>query len=84
MNSRCITTCDARARLAGSGRREPSLLRATDVAIRAKAYRLLGPTESALRDLREAVRLTPEASVANDNLAWFLATCPEDRIRKVA
>ena len=60
---------------------EPSLFRSTDLAIRAKAYIVLGQSESALRDLREAVRLTPEASVVNDNLAWFLATYPNERFR---
>ena len=60
---------------------EPALFRATDLAIRSKAYWVLGQSESALRDLREAVRLTPQASVANDNLAWFLATYPNERFR---
>jgi TonB family protein len=60
---------------------EPSLFRSADLAIRAKAYMVLGQSESALRELREAVRLTPEASVVNDNLAWFLATYPNERFR---
>lgn len=60
---------------------EPPLFRATDLDLRSRAYRILGQKELALRDLREAVHQTPERSVANDNLAWFLATCPEDRFR---
>ena len=57
------------------------LWRAVDFDLRAKAYRILGKPGLALRDLREAVRLLPNDSAANDNLGWFLATCPEDRFR---
>ena len=60
---------------------EQPLFRSTDLAIRAKAYKVLGQPESALRDLQAAVRLTPKASVANDNLAWFLATDPNEHFR---
>jgi TonB family protein len=55
--------------------------RATDFQLRANAYRILGRTELALRDLREAVRVAPKDPTANASLAWFLATCPEDRFR---
>jgi tetratricopeptide (TPR) repeat protein len=57
------------------------LWRATDLRLRAEAYRILGRTELALRDLREAVRIAPKSPGANDELAWFLATCPNDRFR---
>jgi TonB family protein len=57
------------------------LWRPTDLDLRAKAYRIIGQPEFALRDLREAVRLMPNYSTPNDNLAWFLATSPEDRFR---
>jgi TonB family protein len=60
---------------------EPPLFRGIDLAIRAKAYMVLGQSEAALRDLQEAVRLIPDASVIKDNLAWFLATYPNDRLR---
>jgi len=60
---------------------EMRLWRVTDLDLRAKAYRILGQPELALRDLRGAVRLMPNDDAANDNLAWFLATCPEDRFR---
>jgi tetratricopeptide (TPR) repeat protein len=40
-----------------------------------------GRPELALRDLREAVHLAPRDPVANGELAWFLATCPEERFR---
>jgi tetratricopeptide (TPR) repeat protein len=58
-----------------------SLPRSVNLATRGRAYRILGQAEAALHDLREAVRLAPERSTANDNLAWFLATCPNDRFR---
>jgi tetratricopeptide (TPR) repeat protein len=57
------------------------LWRVLDFDLRAKAYRILGQPDLALRDLREAVRMLPNDSTANDNLAWFLATCPEERFR---
>jgi TonB family protein len=53
----------------------------TDLDLRAKAYRIMGQPELALRDLREAVRVIPNHSTPNDNLAWFLATCPQERFR---
>ena len=60
------------------------LWRPTALQLRAWAYRTIGKQELALRDLREAVRLMPNNHAANDNLAWSLATCPEDRFRNGA
>jgi len=60
------------------------LWRPTALQMRARAYRIVGKPELALRDLREAVRLMPNDHVSNDNLAWFLATSPQDRLRNGA
>jgi tetratricopeptide (TPR) repeat protein len=61
--------------------REPPIARGTDLDLRAEPYRILGQPELALRDFREAVRVMPNKHTANDNLAWFLATCPDERFR---
>jgi TonB family protein len=53
----------------------------TDLGLRARAYRILGQPGPASHDLREAVRVMPNDHTAHDNLAWFLATCPEERFR---
>jgi Tfp pilus assembly protein PilF len=58
-----------------------SLAQAFDLRMRADAYKIIGQPELALRDLREAVRLMPKDPTANNSLAWFLATCPEERFR---
>jgi tetratricopeptide (TPR) repeat protein len=55
--------------------------RATDLRLRAEAYRILGRAELAMRDLRESVHLAPKDPGAHYELAWFLATCPEDHFR---
>jgi TonB family protein len=60
------------------------LWRATDLRLRAEAYRILGRAELAMRDLRESVHLAPNDPGAYYELAWFLATCPEDRFRNGA
>ena len=60
---------------------EMPLVRVEDLLLRAGAYRILGQQELAIRDHREAVRVMPKHSKANSTLAWFLATCPEDRFR---
>jgi len=57
------------------------LQRARDLHLRATAYRIIGQQELAARDLREAVRLAPDDTGTIDALAWFLATCPEERVR---
>jgi TonB family protein len=54
---------------------------ANDLVLRATAYKVMRQPEPALRDLREAVRLAPNYPNTHDSLAWFLATCPEDRFR---
>jgi tetratricopeptide (TPR) repeat protein len=48
---------------------------------RASAYRALNEYTRAVRDYREVLRLEPEDADANSNLAWLLATCPEERVR---
>jgi TonB family protein len=63
---------------------EMPLIRAEDLEVRAGAYRILGQQELALRDFREAVRVMPKGSKPNSMLAWFLATCPEERFRNGA
>lgn len=55
--------------------------RAVDLQLRAKAYNILGQPELALRDFREAIRLEPKDPIVNSQLAWFLATYPEERFR---
>ena len=57
------------------------LQQANDLYLHANAYSILGQPESALRDLREAVRVAPNYAGAYERLAWFLATCPEERFR---
>jgi TonB family protein len=58
--------------------------RGVDFQLRARAYEIIGQPELALHDLREALRLTPRDPLANGELAWFLATCPEERFRNGA
>ncbi len=60
---------------------EIPIARTVDLALRAKAYRIAGQPDLALRDLREAVRAMPSHYTANDNLAWFLATYPDEHFR---
>ena len=55
--------------------------RATDLRLRAEAYRILSRAQLAMRDLRESVDVAPNDPGAYYELAWFLATCPEDRFR---
>jgi tetratricopeptide (TPR) repeat protein len=57
------------------------LFRVTDLFLRAEAYQMLRQPELALRDFREAVRIIPSRGTAYENLAWFLATCPNNRFR---
>ena len=64
--------------------REAPLIQAEHLEVRSDAYRILGQQELALRDLREGVRVMPRESKANSMLAWFLATCPEERFRNGA
>jgi tetratricopeptide (TPR) repeat protein len=55
--------------------------RALDLQMRSRAYRVLGQMAPALGDLREAIRIAPKDYSTHDNLAWFLATCPDERLR---
>jgi tetratricopeptide (TPR) repeat protein len=57
------------------------LWRADDLRLRAEAHTILDQMELALRDFREAVRVAPKSSGAHDELAWFFATCPDNRSR---
>jgi tetratricopeptide (TPR) repeat protein len=52
---------------------EVYLWRANDLQLRAKAHRILGQMESALRDLRDAVSVAPNDPSANSQIASFLA-----------
>lgn len=52
-----------------------------DLRVRATVYRMIDRPELALRDLREGVRVMPSDAHANNALAWFLATAPEERVR---
>ena len=40
-----------------------------------------GNWQGAIEDYREAIRLQPNLATAHNNLAWLLATCPEDVLR---
>jgi tetratricopeptide (TPR) repeat protein len=43
--------------------------------------RQAGDTRQAIARLRQAIKLEPNASEALNNLAWLLATCPDDTLR---
>jgi len=60
---------------------ENRLIRGVHLCLRAKAYEIIGQSELALRDFRQAARLTPNNGSIKNRLAWFLATRPEDRFR---
>lgn len=60
---------------------EVYLWRANDLQLRAKPHRILGQMETALRDLRDAVNVASKDPSDNDELARFLATCPDERFR---
>jgi TonB family protein len=60
---------------------EMYLWRPIDLALRARAYNIIGQPELALRDVREGARLSPNNAAANNSLAWFLATSPEQSVR---
>jgi tetratricopeptide (TPR) repeat protein len=47
----------------------------------AHIYARLGLYDRQRQDLEEAMRLAPEDLALRNNLAWLLATCPEERIR---
>lgn len=49
--------------------------------IAARVYHNVERYDEELRVLQELVKLTPLSAYANCELAWFLATCPDDKIR---
>lgn len=46
---------------------------------RALAYYKLGKYKRALENLEKCIRLDPNDGQSHNNLAWFLATCPEHK-----
>jgi len=46
-----------------------------------RAFRALGDTAAAIENFRHALRLKPEAAPVMADLAWLLATAPEDALR---
>jgi tetratricopeptide (TPR) repeat protein len=48
---------------------------------RGLVYYRLGNWDNALHDLSKGLELEPDAASAQNYLAWFLATCPETRLR---
>ncbi len=49
---------------------------------RAFAYRRSGAYQKAVADLEQAVKLSPLTYEATNDLAWLLATCPDERFRQ--
>jgi tetratricopeptide (TPR) repeat protein len=50
-------------------------------AMRASFFKRTGEYQKALSDLLEAHRLSPTRSEINNELAWYLATCPDPTVR---
>jgi tetratricopeptide (TPR) repeat protein len=75
---------DAKAAIKLKPTTEIYLQRANDLHLRATAYNILGQPELAARDFHEAVRLAPDDTGTLDAVAWFLATCPQERVRNGA
>jgi len=48
---------------------------------RGNAYQDLGEYKKALADFKKAVDLDPKSGIAQNSLAWLLATCPDAKIR---
>jgi len=48
---------------------------------RAGVWRLKGEWEKAIADLKEALRMDPASSQAQNDLAWIQATCPDAKFR---
>jgi Zn-dependent protease len=59
---------------------KPDVL-ATVLSNRGFAEMLRGRWQPALDDFREALRLQPNLATAQNNMAWLLATCPDDALR---
>lgn len=49
--------------------------------LRANALVQLGEYDAALRDFLRAIDFAPEDELAHNDIAWLLATCPEENIR---
>ena len=75
---------DAKAAIKLKPTTEIYLQRANDLHLLATAYNILGRPQLAARDFHEAVRLAPDDTGTLDAVAWFLATCPEERVRNGA
>jgi TonB family protein len=80
-NDRTHARADAEAALRIAPSTEFYLWRAMDLGQRAKAHRMLGQEEAALRDLRAAADAAPKDPAYQNSVAWLLATCPEERVR---
>ena len=48
---------------------------------RADTYGMMKQYDKQIADYREAIKAAPEQSMAHNNLAWILATCPEEKYR---
>ncbi|HEY2828216.1 MAG TPA: tetratricopeptide repeat protein [Pirellulales bacterium] len=48
---------------------------------RADTYGLMKQYDKQIADYREAIKLAPDEAMAHNNLAWILATCPEEKFR---
>jgi tetratricopeptide (TPR) repeat protein len=53
----------------------------TIYSARGEAFRRNNEMRAALSDLKAAVEYAPENATAQNNLAWLLATCPDEKIR---
>jgi Flp pilus assembly protein TadD len=49
--------------------------------LRGSAYRALHQYDKALADVNKAIELDANNALLRNNLAWFLATCPETKLR---
>jgi serine/threonine protein kinase/tetratricopeptide (TPR) repeat protein len=52
--------------------------------VRGSAYVRMNQHDKALADLTKAVGLEPQSVMLNNELAWFLATCPDVKLRDAA
>jgi tetratricopeptide (TPR) repeat protein len=48
---------------------------------RGQTYGAIGRFDLALADYRESIRLKPDLAMGYNNVAWILATCPQDAFR---
>jgi tetratricopeptide (TPR) repeat protein len=48
---------------------------------RGNVYRRLGQEQDALKDYQKAIELSPTSPIAQNALAWFLATCADAHLR---